>query len=389
MKIRSIQTTEAEISKAIKTRDQNESEVYKEIIKGYQVLIKRFKESTGTNNSLRQSLMSGLAPASGSSNPANTEKIHKLNEDLRETYKKLTTANETVNKLEKENEVLTEQNTTFGKENESMKFVLSDLKEKVEIRTKELNACKAENEMMNGKIKELQEDNNLYFKKIVQLQEEVVQKMNAANQLYDEATQIKNNTILKEHGESGISDMVKPGLDLGAMINDDYFKIPSKTRHKLFAHSKEAMCLTYTSQGSNIASGGGDGVIKIWDVEQGKEYGSLARQKKSITCLKFSPDDQFLASCSLDRTIKLWKISTMREAISFSGHSDNINSCSFSYAAKKLITASTDRTIRLWDYAKGMATKTFPCTSACYTIDNLPAETEIISGHLDGTLRIW
>lgn len=53
------------------------------------------------------------------------------------------------------------------------------------------------------------------------------------------------------------------------------------------------------------------------------------------------------------------------------------------------MTGSSDRTIRLWDYTKGIATKTFPCTSSCFALDNLPAETEIVSGHLDGTLRFW
>ena len=225
--------------------------------------------------------------------------------------------------------------------------------------------------------------------KIVELQNQMVEKMNDANQLYEEAAKIRQDSILTKHDEHGVADNNKIGLDLSSMISEGYFKIPSNTRHKLFAHSKEAMCLTYTTQGSNIATGGGDGGIRIWDVEQGKEYGSLARQKKAITAIKFSPDDQLLATWSLDRSIKLWKIQTLREAVSFTGHSDTINGCSFSYAARKLITASSDRTIRLWDYNKGIATKTFPCTSACFTIDTIPSETEIISGHLDGTLRLW
>lgn len=217
----------------------------------------------------------------------------------------------------------------------------------------------------------------------------MVEKMNVANQLYEDAKIIRQEGILSKHEELGVSNKNKGGINLSSMINDNYFKIPSKIRHNIFAHSKEAMCLTYTLQGTNIATGGGDGYIRIWDVESGKEYGSFNKQKKAVTAIAFSPDDQYLVSCSLDRDIKLWKIATMREAISFSGHSDTINAVRFSYSTKKVVTGSSDRTIRLWDYSKGIATKTFPCTSSCFAMDSLPSESEIVSGHLDGTLRIW
>lgn len=372
----------------IRQREGTENDMYSDIIKGYQVLIKKLNSTKGTNDHLRQSLMSNFAPGlemGGSS----AEKVHQLNEDLRETYKKLANANERVVKLEKDNDVLKEANKRLTGENESMKIVLTDLKEKVEIRTKELSASQAEWELQNERIKELSADNASYWKKICELQSGMIEKMNIANQLYEEAKSIRQEGILSKNDESGFSDNNRGGLNLSSMINDNYFKIPSRTRYNIFAHAKEALCLSYTTQGTNIATGGGDGNIKIWDVEQGKEYGSLNKQKKAITALAFSPDDQYLVSCSLDRNIKLWKIATMREAISFSGHSDTINACRFSSSAKKLITGSSDRTIRLWDYGKGIATKTFPCTSSCFAIDNLPSETEIFSGHLDGTLRIW
>jgi len=295
MQIRGIKETECLISKRIKCRDETEKEVFSEIIKGYQALIKRLKDNRGTTDNLRQSLMSNLAPGLENTG-AGAEKIHELNDDLRKAYKKLSIANETIVRLEKENENLSKKNKILEPENQSMKIVLADLKEKVEIRTKEFNAMRAENELLDSKIRELNQDNALYFKKIIDLQKEVVEKMNDANQLYEEASKIRQDSILQKNDELGFSDSSKPGLDLTSMISEGYFKIPSKIRHNLFAHSKEAMCLNYSCQGTNIATGGGDGTIKIWDVEQGKEYGSLARQKKAITCLKFSPDDQLLAT---------------------------------------------------------------------------------------------
>ena len=267
--------------------------------------------------------------------------------------------------------------------------VINDMKETIEVKTKQNNALISENELLSGKIKELSNDNALYFKKIMDLQSQMVDKMNDANQLYEEAKSLNKSSILDKNNETDLSEIGKTyGFD-GLQINDNYFNVPSKTRYKIFAHSKQATWLAYSSQGAAVATGGGDGMIKIWDVEQGKELGNLTKQKKSISCLTFTPDDQYLISCSLDRNIKLWKIQTQREALSFSGHSDTINACKVNYAAKCLITGASDRTIRLWDFGKGIATKTFPCTSSWFTIDTLPSETEIVSGHLDGSLKFW
>ena len=267
--------------------------------------------------------------------------------------------------------------------------MINDLKEKLEIKTKEHSAVMAENSLLTEKIKEQNQDISYYHKTVTDLQSKMIEKMNDAAQLYEEAKELKKENILKKHNEFGMSESgLSFGIDLSA-VNDNYFNVPSRTRHKIFAHSKEATWLSYSSNGTGLATGGGDGSIKIWDVDQGKEIGNLTKQKRPISCLWFTPDDQFLVTCSLDRSIKIWKIQTLRDAISFSGHSDTINACAFSYAAKCLVTGSSDRTIRLWDYGKGVSTKTFPCTSSCFTLDTLPTETDIVSGHLDGSLRFW
>jgi autophagy-related protein 16-1 len=393
--IKSIKETETIVITSIKEREFREKQTFNEIIRGYQALIKKLKDSKGKTDQLRASLISNLGSGVDFSG-SNTEKLHQLNTELRETYKKLAESNESVASLkekvavlEKENQSLSDQNKKFADESDRTKTVISELIEKLEIRTKEHTALKKENELLNGKIKELTNDNALYFKKIMDLQNQMVEKMNDANQLYEEAKYMRKEGILSKHDETGISESGKNyGIDL-SKLNENYFSVPSKTRHKLFAHAKEALCLAYSTQGTALATGGGDGTVRIWDVEQGKELGNLTKQKKAISALCFSPDDQFLVTCSIDRSIKVWKIQTLRESTTFSGHSDTINAVSFSYASKSLVTGSSDRTIRLWDQARGVAKKTFPCTSSCFALDNLVAESEIVSGHLDGSLKFW
>lgn len=272
IKIRLVKDTESSILEAIKTRDVVEKSAFNEFVKNYQGLInfthKMLYDSRGKTNELRQSLLTSFG-SSTDTDLRSSEKMQRLNEELRDAYKKLSASNEVVVELK---EKLKEENSRLQIEKEQMTLVLSDMKESLEIKTKQNNGLISENDLLKGKIKELSEDNALYFKKIMSLQEQMVQKMNDANQLYEEAKVIKQQSILKKNDEDGLSDIPK-SYGIECLINDNYFNVPSKTRHKLFAHSREATCVAYTSQGTNLATGGGDGLVKLWDVDQGKELG--------------------------------------------------------------------------------------------------------------------
>ena len=297
IRIKSIRDTELCVFKCIKDRDQREREIFNEIIKCYQVLIKKLDDSKLKNDDLRTSLLSGFGATSDiSSSVASSLKITK-NDELRDIYKKLAESKESEVKLkervinienekrilEKEAEKLRDENKKLTNEINGCKTVMSDLKEKLEIKTKEHSAVTAENSLLTDKIKEQNSDISLYHKTITDLQNKMIDKMNDAAQLYEEAKVMKQESILKKHSEFGISESgFNFGMDLSS-LNDNYFNVPSRTRHKLFAHSKEAICLSYSSTGNGLATGGGDGSIKIWDVEQGKEIGSLTKQKRPIS----------------------------------------------------------------------------------------------------------
>ncbi len=44
--------------------------------------------------------------------------------------------------------------------------------------------------------------------------------------------------------------------------------LPSKVQHRVFAHENEAICLAFNCTGALIATGGGDCLIKVWDIER-------------------------------------------------------------------------------------------------------------------------
>ena len=70
-----------------------------------------------------------------------------------------------------------------------------------------------------------------------------------------------------------------------------------------------------------------------------------------VYSVSFSPDGTTLASASSDGTVKLWDVATHENIATLQGHTDYVNSVSFSPDGTTLASASWDGTVKLWDVA--------------------------------------
>ena len=69
--------------------------------------------------------------------------------------------------------------------------------------------------------------------------------------------------------------------------------------------------------GKMLAASHANDLISLWDLNSGKQLGTLTGHGAHVLSLAFSQDGRTLASGSEDRTIKLWHLATQRELASF------------------------------------------------------------------------
>jgi WD40 repeat protein len=64
--------------------------------------------------------------------------------------------------------------------------------------------------------------------------------------------------------------------------------------------------------GNYIGTGGGDCLIKIWDLNKNCESKTIKAFSRPISAVSFTSDNEFILGCSVDRSIKLCKINPSR-----------------------------------------------------------------------------
>jgi WD40 repeat protein len=78
-------------------------------------------------------------------------------------------------------------------------------------------------------------------------------------------------------------------------------------------HSGGVNSVAFSLDGKTVASGSGDGTIKLWDIVTGREIRTFSGHSWFVYSVAFSPDGKTVVSGSRDKTVKLWDVVTVRE----------------------------------------------------------------------------
>jgi serine/threonine protein kinase len=142
--------------------------------------------------------------------------------------------------------------------------------------------------------------------------------------------------------------------------------------------------------GTLLASGDSDNLVKIWDLAEGNERLTLDAHSGLVATLAFNADGSVLASGSHDKTIRLWDPATGEALHTLIGHESPLNTLIFSRDGKLLVSGDYDGGIHLWDVATGQLLHSYYGHSELVTrLVFDPAATRVASIGIDGTIHIW
>jgi WD40 repeat protein len=126
--------------------------------------------------------------------------------------------------------------------------------------------------------------------------------------------------------------------------------LPHQTYVQSVAFSPNGLLL---ATGSGSIFGADDNTVRLWDVASTSNIAVLRGHDGPVTSVTFSPNGTRVASASSDGTVRLWDVASGRETMELRGHSDAVTSVAFNPTMPVLASGSSDETIRLWDVASG------------------------------------
>ncbi len=213
----------------------------------------------------------------------------------------------------------------------------------------------------------------------------------------DTVIEFDYNGVIPSLGYTSLSDPIFHPIYIEVVDIDgnvigvpfDLVEISSYYIATLEGHTNRVHSVSFSPDGTMLASGAEDHTIKLWTVEEKTNIATLEGHTDRVHSVAFSPDGTILVSGSHDKTVRLWDVSTGDYIATLEGHTDRVHSVAFSPNGTTLASGAWDQTVRLWDVATRSNIAVLKHTDTIFFVSFSPDGTTLASGLDDGTVTLW
>ena len=133
-------------------------------------------------------------------------------------------------------------------------------------------------------------------------------------------------------------------------------------------HDGRVNSLTFSSDGTSLASGSDDTTLKLWDMQTGGVVRTFQGHTDLVLSVSISSDSTTIASGSEDKTIRLWGIQT-GECYCVMGQQESVDCVSFSPTDPLHLMSVSDAAVQQWDTNGHQIKPTYEGQHAAFSLD--------------------